>query len=138
MYKQLGLSTLSGGITAFLVGGLLYGALLAGFFAAQSTAPAGVMMETPNMLGIAAGNFVFALMLALIFHRWANISTFQTGVIAGAWISFLVVLSFDTIMMSTANMMTGLGMVVDVLVFTAIGAVTGGVVGLVLGRVKAT
>ena len=138
MYKSIGLSTLAGGITLFLLGALFYAGILADFFTAQTTdAGNAVMKSEPNMLGIAVGNLALALMLAIIYNRWANISTFQTGAIAGGVITFLMALSFDIIMLSTTTMMKPPAVVVDILVYTVMGAVAGGVIGLVLGRVKA-
>ncbi len=139
MYKSIGLSTLAGGITLFLLGGLFYAGILAEFFAGQTTAAGtAVMKDPPNMLGIAVSNLALALMLAIVFYRWANISTFQTGAIAGGVITFLMALSFDIMMLSTADMMTPLAAVVDIVIYTVMGAVAGGVIGLILGRVKAT
>ena len=137
MYKRIGLSTLGGGITLFVLGGLIYAVILAGFFAAQTTeAGTAVMKNPPNMLGIVVSNFSLAVLMAIIFHRWANITTFQTGAMAGALITFLVALSYDVMIISTTTMMTPMAAVVDIVVYTAMGAVAGGVIGLILGRVK--
>ena len=136
MTKQLIYSTLAGTVVFFLGGWLIYGILLAGFYETQSIAPAGFTKdpESASLAGLLIANFVYALLLAVVFTRWANISTFQTGATAGAIISFLVSLSMNLGYFSMNNYMTATGYVVDTLTWTLFSGLVGGVMGWVLGK----
>jgi len=131
------LSGVAGGVAFFLLGFLLYGVLLMKFFEANAGTATGVMKEPMEWWALILGNLMWGLLLAVVFARWANISTFVTGLKAGAIIGLLVGLSFDLTMYGTANLSNLTGMIADVVVFTAMSAVAGGIVGLVLGMGKA-
>lgn len=132
--KKLLLATLAGGITLFVLGFLLYGMLLENYFQGQMTS--GVMKEEPDMVFLALGNLFAALLLVYIFMKWAAISTFRTGLEAGAIIGLLVSLMWDLTMYAVADMSTLQGALVDALVYTVMFAVAGGVIGWVLGKIK--
>lgn len=137
MNTKVLLATLAGGVASFLLGWLVFGILLDPYYRSMMTETGTAAQRTPEnmiMWALAISNLVYALMLAVIYTRWANISTFRAGAIAGAIISFLIVLSFDLSMYGMFTMWTGgAGLIVDPLVNGAVGAVVGGVVGWVLG-----
>jgi hypothetical protein len=128
------LAGIAGGVVFFLLGFLFYGVLLAKFFAANQGTAQGVMKEPPTWWALILGNLAYGFLLAVIYERWASISTFATGARAGAIIGALVAFSVDFNMLGTTNISTLNGALVDVVVFTVMSAVVGGVVGLVLGR----
>ena len=137
--KSLLLATLGGAVTTFILGYLLYGMALNGFFQGNMGSATGVMIEPENMSAghmfhIFLGNAAMALLIALIFGRWANISTFATGMKAGAVILALVAAYFNLISLGTANIMTPTSAIVDLLVSAVLGAVGGGVVAMILGK----
>ena len=72
MTKQLFLSGIAGFVVYFLLGWLAYGIL----FTEETTGE-------ESMLFIALGCLFYAFVYATIFTRWANISTFSTGLKAG-------------------------------------------------------
>ncbi len=127
---------LVGGIVYFLLGFLFYGVLLAKFFAANEGTAQGVMKETPTWWALILGNIFTAMLLSLIFERWASIKTFSTGAQAGALIGGLMGLGFDFTILGTSNISTVSGTIVDVIVLTVMSAIVGGVIGVVLGRSK--
>ena len=127
---------LVGGIVYFLLGFLFYGVLLAKFFAANEGTAQGVMKETPTWWALILGNIFTAMLLSLIFERWASIKTFSTGTQAGALIGGLMGLGFDFTILGTSNISTVSGTIVDVIVLTVMSAIVGGVIGVVLGRSK--
>ena len=79
-------------------------------------------------------SIVYAGLLAYIFVKWTDISSFGSGASGGAVIAFLISLSVDLMMYSYTTMITEPFIIfIDVVAATAIGAITGGVIGLVLG-----
>ncbi|MBC7777824.1 MAG: hypothetical protein H7246_20485 [Phycisphaerae bacterium] len=137
MNAKILLATLAGGVTAFLVGWLVWGMLLDPYYRTMYTPEALSVQRAPEdmiLWGIIASNLVSGLLLALIYSRWANISTFKGGAIAGAVICALVALSFDLGMYSFMKMWTSTTfLIIDPLVNAIFGAIVGGVVGWVLG-----
>ncbi|HMO40099.1 MAG TPA: hypothetical protein PKC76_19180 [Saprospiraceae bacterium] len=134
--NKLLLSGVAGGVAFFLLGFLVYGVLLMKFFEANAGTATGVMKEPMDWWALILGNLAWGFLLAVIFVRWANISTFATGLRAGAIIGLLTGLSFDLMIYGTSNLSNLTGTIVDVLIFTALSAVAGGVVGLVIGMGK--
>ncbi len=128
---------LAGGIVYFLLGWLIYGTLLADFANAYpELKPESVTDITRSPMvywAMFVGCLVYGLLLAVIFGRWASISTFITGAKAGAVITLLMALAFDLMMYSMLKTMTLNGALIDPLISGVMGAITGGVVGWVLG-----
>lgn len=128
------LAGIAGGITYFLLGFLIYGQLLAKFFASNMGTAQVIMKNPPLWWALILGNLAWGILLAIIFGRWAGIKTLGTGAQAGAIIGGLMALTYDFISLGTTNISTLNAAVVDVIVMAVISAVVGGVVGLVLGR----
>lgn len=135
MNNQTLLATLAGGVVAFLGGWVIWGMLLMSYSQSQMTeAGAAVMKEMPILWEIAVGNLIFSFLLALIYSRWASISTLKTGAIAGAVISGLISLSNGFMWHAMMDMTTGMtGIFVDTLASAVWGALVGGTIGWVLG-----
>ncbi len=134
--KKLILGTLAGGIVYFLLGYLVYAMLMADFFASHSSAGAIALMKSEEEMKfypLAMGNLAHAALLAYVFLKWANIKSFGEGLMGGAVIGLLMAAGFDLIMYDTMKMMSITGICVDIIVYTIMTAVTGGVVGAVLG-----
>ena len=127
------LATLGGGVVFFLLGFLFYVVLFGSFMEANQGSATGVMKENPMFIGIIVANLVTAFLLAYIYNRWAGISTFMTGATAGAIIVGLMTISFDLMMYSTTNISNLNAMILDIVIMVLIGAITGGVVGWILG-----
>lgn len=133
MNTRVLLAALAGGIVAFLSGWIFYVALLGGFFEANAGSATGVMKDPPELWAIFIGSLAWALLYAMIFTKWAGISTLKAGAIAGAWISLLISISFDFTSFGSTNMMNFTATIVDPIVGAAMGALIGGTVGWVLG-----
>lgn len=135
MNTKVLLAALAGGVTSFLLGWVFYGILLGDFFAANIGTATGVMKDEASMgwVPLIVGNLATGLLFALIYSRWAGITTFKTGAIGGAWVGFLVALSYDMVSLGTANIMNSTAAMVDPLVAAVMSAIIGGVVGLALG-----
>jgi len=131
--KSFVLATVAGGVTLFVLGGLLYGLLLADFF--ESHSAANTMRETPIWWALIIGELLLAALVTLIFGRWASISTPLGGLKAGAIIGLLLAaaINFTMFAVSTVFVDPTAG-VVDAVVSAIRLGIGGAVIGLVLGK----
>lgn len=132
------ISGLVSGIAVFLMGYLLYGVIFMSTMETMTGSASGVMKEMDAMVwwALIIGNLLWGFLLAYIFGTWANISTFMGGLKGGAIIGLLAAAAFDLTMFATANIMSLSGTILDIVIFTVIMAVGGGVAGWMLGRGK--
>lgn len=128
------LATLAGALTSFILGFLMYGIAFADFFAANVGSATGVIKDPPNLAAIGLGQIPLGLFLALAIQRWDDAPSLGTGVKVGALLGLLITLSFDLMLYGSMNIQNETATLVDPLISTVMLAVTGGVVGLVLGR----
>ncbi|MBX2892789.1 MAG: hypothetical protein KF734_17805 [Saprospiraceae bacterium] len=135
MNTKVLLAALAGGVTCFLLGWLFYGFLLMDFFASNQGSATGVMKDEASMgwIPLILGNLATGLLFAMIYSRWANISTFRTGAIGGSWVGLLMALGYNLSMLGTSNIMNATAALVDSALWAVIGALVGGVVGWTLG-----
>jgi uncharacterized membrane protein len=132
------LAGLAGGIAAFLLGWVIFGMALMGYYEANMIHYDGLMKGEGEMhLGLMfLSNLMFSLMLAYVSDRMGVIDL-KGGLLTGAIIGFLVYLSVDLAFLAMMNMFANSTMVVvDVLANTVWAACIGAVIGLVLGRRK--
>lgn len=136
--KQFSIGTLVGAVTLFLLGFLVYAVLFSAFFEANAGSASGVSRADDSMVMplLFLGNVAMAGLLTYIYLQWAQISTFMTGLKGGLIIGLLMNLGHNLIMYSTTNIMNLTGALVDVVLYTIVVGLTGGVIGLVLGRIK--
>src|SRR5215813_3274242 len=137
MNTRVLVATVAGGAALFLLGFLVYGLLLDSWMKSHMVKHDGLIIDPPNFVTLVLANLVWAFFVALIFDRWASISTFAGGVVGGAMITFLMGLYFDLMSVSFMNVFSSfLPVAVDVIAFTIIGAISGGVIGAVLGMMN--
>lgn len=123
-----------GGVVAFLLGYLIWGMLLSDFMKGNMGGEITGFEKTEFVWWMMLlGNIAWGLLYAIIFGRWANIRTIQTGAIAGAVIALLIGVSYDFGLYSYSNMMNMTAVFVDILAGGVLGAVVGAVVAWVLG-----
>ena len=138
MNKRILLSTIVGAVVSFALGGIFYGVLLMNFMKANTTHYEG--LEKPmndQMLWIALSTIVWAWLVAYIYDRWAHVTTFMDGAKASMIISGAISLSMDLFYYGAMNLMTGTWYCVDVVLGIVMGGITGGVIAMVQGKVKA-
>jgi hypothetical protein len=130
------MATLAGFVTLFLLGWLIYGMLLMDFFMTNSGSAVGVMRADTEMVwwALVAGNVLQAYFLVYIFGKWANVTSFGSGLQAGATLGLIIGFAYDLTMYGTSNMMNLTATLVDPFVSAIMMGVTGGVIGYVLGR----
>jgi hypothetical protein len=130
------LATLVGFVVLFLLGWLFYGFLLMDFYESNSGSASGVMRTDENMIwwALILGNLFQTYLLVYIFGNWANITTFSSGLKAGITIGLILGLAFNLTMYGTSNIMNMTSALVDPIVSAVMMGLTGGVVGMMLGR----
>ncbi|MDG1315123.1 MAG: hypothetical protein P8P29_06340 [Flavobacteriaceae bacterium] len=124
--KSFILSGIVGTLVSFLLGFLFYGLLFTDIHPDDAE---------QCMVFISLGCLFYAFTFALIYNRWANISTFKTGAEAGFLIGLLWSLSMNFFIYSSGSSLDS-----NFLLLVAIDAVSatimGGLIALVIGKVK--
>lgn len=122
------------GIFAFFFGWLVFGILIPD---STEYGVEGLMRGDNEMVwwAMIVSNLAWGLLLAYIFVRWANISTWLTGFKAALMIGFLITLSFDTGMYSMTNMFSDLtSLLIDLVLNTVYTGILGALAGWLAGR----
>ena len=133
MNTKVLLAAIFGGIANWLLGALFYLLLLGSYFG--SAHGEGAAKDPIDMPFIILGCLSFGLLVAVIFDKWAGIKTLATGAKGGALIGIIAGIAFNAWRYGDSHFFASLTpAIVDVLVFTAILAGTGAVVGWMLGR----
>jgi hypothetical protein len=101
----------------------------------QWQAEHGACLKEMNMLFGLLGSLSFSLLMALLFHK-LGINTFRSGAITGTWITLLNMLWFGLWNGSTFTAYPWSWLTYDVIGNTIVGAVAGGVVGWIYGKMK--
>ncbi len=131
------LGGLAGGVTFFLLGWLVYGVLLNGYMMANTNQCAAKPMQDMVMWAMFLSNLALGCLLALIFS-WTKSTDLGTNAKVAAIIGSLIALSADLGNYSMTNMYNNFSIIiVDVLVFSAMLAVTSIAVSLVLRKKEA-
>lgn len=136
MNTKVLLAALAGAVVSFLTGWVIWGMALKGFFEANTSEAGKAVMrsdESMIMWAIFVGCLAWALLLALVFSRWAGISTFKSGAIGGAWVGFLMALGMDMFIYAGMDLWNLTAGFVDAILNGVQGAIVGGVIGWVLG-----
>ena len=131
--KKFLTGTVVGGITYFILGYLFYGLLFVDFFNGNLGSATGVF-KTDDLIwwSLILGNLAGAGLLTYIFLKWAHISTFKSGLRAGAAVGFLMTLSWDFVGFGTGNILNLQATLMDVVIGTVMTAIAGAAIGAVL------
>ncbi|HTX89247.1 MAG TPA: hypothetical protein VMC08_09685 [Bacteroidales bacterium] len=136
MNAKFWIASVAGGIFSFLLGWLIYGILLMHFMESQVVHYEGLMNPMPNLYLIFLANLLTGFFYTIVLSRWAEIRTFVKGLTGGLFLGFSMSLIYDLFMMSQMNLYTYTAMFVDIVATTVIGALTGGLIGWILGYEK--
>jgi hypothetical protein len=132
--RQFALATLTGWITLFVMGFVIYGVLLTSFFAANAGSATGTEREMPLFWSIALGELGLAAALAIVLGKWAKVAGASNGLLVGATLGFLMAVSYDFTMYGTSNLLNLTATLADVAIATVRTGLGGAVVGAVLAR----
>lgn len=135
MNTRMIIAALLGTVISFLLGWVVFGMLLDPYYQANVVHYHGLMRTGDDMrlYGIFLSQLCANGLLAYIFSRWANITSFVPGFSAGLIIGFLMYASFDLAMWSSMNIFPAKFFAVDVIVNAVFAGVMGGVIGVILG-----
>ena len=130
--------TVTGGIVLFLVGWLVYGVLLMKYMTANMNQCAARSAEEGMVWwALIVSEFLSALLLTLIL-KWSGAKGLVDGLKTGALFGILLGLSMDLGFWAMTKMYNNFGvLLVDVLVYTLLLAVTGMAIVLLWGKEKA-
>lgn len=130
------LATLVGFVVIFLLGWLLYGFLLMDFYGANSGSATGVARDEADMVwwALIVGNLLQAYFLVYVFGKMGHVNSFMSGLGTGAIIGFILGLAMNLTMFGTTNMMNLTATMVDPFVSMIMMGLTGGAIGVILGR----
>ncbi len=128
--KKFLTAAVAGGITLFVVGGLIYGIALNEYIDANIVAD---IPEEPVWWSLILSQLTMGGFLAFLLGKWAGITSFADGATAGTIVGLFlgVGLGFD---LASVGMMTFEFAAVDTFLWAIRYGVAGGVVGLVLGK----
>lgn len=133
---RIAIATLVGTISYFLFGWLVFEALLGGFMAEHTTALIGFRKAEgeASMLALLLSCVAYALLLSVVFARWAPVTSFRTGLLRGAVVGTLVACMTDLYWYATSHFFNNLVPVaVDVLAAALTVGAMGGAIGWCLG-----
>lgn len=106
------------------------------FYSSNTGSAVNVMRRDDKMVwwALILGNLCQAYLLVYILGKWANVTNFMDGLKAGAIIGFILGLAMNLNMYATTNIMNLTSALVDPFVSMIMMGVTGGVIGIMLGR----
>jgi len=136
MDKKVLIGGLVGGIASFVLGYLVWGLGLSGYYEANTNQCMGLGGDEMIWWSLIAFNLVWGFFLALVLS-WSGAASFGDGLVKGAMVGFLVSLAIDLSFYSFTTMFTGglTALAVDVAVNTIFMAVIGGVIAVVMAKV---
>lgn len=127
---------LAGGVAFFLLGWLIYGILLADYYAANTNQCAMRPMTDMVMWAMIISNLVAGFLVAIIFS-WSNTSGMMSGAKVGAILGLLIAIWMDMNFYAMSTMYTSINpIIVDILVSAVYFALGGGIIAWVMGMVK--
>ncbi len=132
--KKLVMASVAGAVTLFVLGGLFYVLLLEDFFTKAAGDAAVAYRQEPLLWSIFLGELANAVLVTVIFGRWASIKTFMGGVKGGAVIGLLMGLGIALIFYGTTTLGNITSTLADALITVIRYGIAGGVIGWVLGR----
>lgn len=130
--KKLLMGGIAGAVTTFLLGWLIFGILLMDFMNNNPGATGIVNRAEPDFLYLVIGNLAMGLLFAYILIK-SNINTLAGGLVCGGIVGLLMTVSFDCIMYATTTAISKTAMAADVAATTVMFAISGAVIGMVLG-----
>ena len=130
------IGTLAGGITAFILGHLIWTLIFAGFFTANAGSAAGVNREAPLYWAVALGTLSLGALVTFVIGMRTDGVTIGAGIRIGAVVGFLLWLGVDFIHYGFLNVRNLTSTLVDPLLEIVRTGIVGAVIAWMLRRVK--
>lgn len=127
------MACLAGMVTIAVAGGLLYGVMFAGFYAANLGPATGVMKDPPELLWVGLAHVPFSILLTLVVS-WRGATSAGGGAVTGAILGFLMAATYNLSQYGTTNLWELDLTLVDPFVSMVLVAAGGTAVGAVLGK----
>lgn len=136
--KKIAIASVAGGIVFWLLGGLIYGMALTSFMTEHAAGPTANMRGDADMIlwAMLLGNIIQAGLFAYIYDHWAGIATFMSGAKAGLLIGALMAAGMGFINYAVFSGADLTWVITDIVVHGVMGAIAGGVIGFLLGKVS--
>lgn len=134
MEKKIILGTLGGAVTGMLVATAIFMGIFGGMMEKWMADNAACLNEMNPVWWVVSG-LIISLFTAILLHKF-GVNTFKGGAVAGAWITFFMVLWYDVVTASTFKAFTWDWVPIDVIGNVVTGTVASGVIGWIFGKVK--
>ena len=131
--KKTLIAIVAGAAVLFVLGGLIYGALLAGFYEANQGSAIGINREVPIWWATMVGELGFAALLTYVF-RHGGVATASAGLRVGAIFGLLFGLALSFNLYGVTNWSNITVAFVEPFVTGVRVALAGAVIGWVLGK----
>jgi len=136
--RRLVIGTLVGALTLSAMGYAIFGLLFPGFYASFMSVGSATGVERQPLLlwAVALGMLSYSLLLTLAIASRAGSLTIRAGMTIGAVVSFLLWFTADFMLYGISNVGTLTGTVTDPLLELVPGAIAGGVIAVVLDKIR--
>ncbi|MDE3211947.1 MAG: DUF1761 domain-containing protein [Bacteroidota bacterium] len=135
--KKFFVGGIAAGVVYFFLGYLFYGILFMDFFSKNAGTASGVAKSMDQMVwwALILGNLMTGFLLAFVFEK-AKTRSFGSGLWMGAWVGLFTAASYDLVSFGTSNLMNIRGVVADIALFTIMSAVSGAILGWIMGMLE--
>ena len=135
--KGLVIATLVGALILSITGYAIFGVAFPNFYSDFMTAGSAIGVERQPMLwwAVAVGLLSYSLLLTLAVASRAGSLTVGAGMTIGAVVSFLLWFTADFMLYGISNVGDLTGVIIDPLLELVPGAIAGGAIAIVLGRI---
>ncbi|MFZ1705405.1 MAG: hypothetical protein WAT79_13740 [Saprospiraceae bacterium] len=134
MTKKILIGTITGFIVGSIMAGIIFFGLL-GSMAEQWMKDHASCLKEMDMMGGVFGSLIFSYLMAILLEKY-DVKDFKSGAITAAWITVLVVSWYAIWNVYTFTAYGWDWLPYDIIGNTVVGAVAGGVVGIVYGKLK--
>ena len=135
--KKLLMGGIAGAVTNFLLGWLIFGMLLMDFMNKHPGTAGDIGRKEPDFMYLVIGNLVMGLLFAYIFIK-ANINSLGRGFVNGGIMGLLMSAGYNCIWYATTTAVSKTAMAADVAGSTVMFAISGAVIGMVIGMGRKT
>ena len=134
--RRFVIGTLVGGAILFATGYLIFPMAMRVFYAANAGRAADVVRQPLLVWAVAIGVLSYSALITLAIGSRAGSLNVGTGIKSGAVIGFLLFSSADFMLFGITNIMNLTSTVLDLLLELVHGAIAGGVIAAVLGKIR--